>query len=167
MKRCEALALQEGDLVDVRAPNWQGGRVYGCKVLIVSSKGGIYISGARWVQYHPAVALGRRGELTERERASQLWEIERFQTYREQMRQKERKQRLRNLRPQELYQFAWDQLEDTLTLEDLQARALAQGLGADAATWKRIGRVLLSSKGWKRSDSVIVMPGAAASYAPF
>ena len=36
MKRSESLALQEGDLVDVHAPDWQGGWDRDCKVLVVS-----------------------------------------------------------------------------------------------------------------------------------
>ncbi len=63
MKRCEALALQEGDLLDVRAPEFRGGHHYGCKVLIVSSRGSIYIADryepSRWVQYHFATLLSR------------------------------------------------------------------------------------------------------------
>ena len=66
MKRCEDLALQEGDLVDVSAPDWQGGRAYDCKVLVVSSKGGVLVARgtwepSRWVQFHHVMATGRRG----------------------------------------------------------------------------------------------------------
>jgi hypothetical protein len=72
MKRCEALALQEGDLLDVRAPEFRGGHHYGCKVLIVSSRGSIYIADryepSRWVQYHFATLRGQR-EALDRERA--------------------------------------------------------------------------------------------------
>ena len=102
MKRSEALALQEGDLVDVRAPDWRGRhRVIVCKVLIVSSKGGVYVTesslvaGGRWVQFHHVVALGQREGLTEGERTSQRYEVERFRARRERLRQKA----LRKLRP--------------------------------------------------------------------
>jgi hypothetical protein len=44
MKKCDALRLQAGDLVDVLAAGWRSERSYGRKVLIVSSKGGIYIA---------------------------------------------------------------------------------------------------------------------------
>ncbi len=180
MKRCEALALREGDLVDVRAPRWQGGRAYGCKVLVVSSRGGVYITGgqncwgerARWVQYHHVVALGEHEELTEKERAIQFWELERFQAYRERTRQKASKYYLRNRTPQELYNFLWNELEDGegCALEALQAKARARGLQADAATWQRVGRVLGYSaenpQFWRmplqRAGSVIVMPGKAS-----
>lgn|SRR5262245_43230081 len=153
MRLCEALGLQEGDLVDVRAPDWQGGRAYDCTVLIVSSRGGVFVAGgwgnlARWVQYHHVVALGRREELSETEHARQQREVERYQSVREQGRQKARKQYLRNRTPQELYDFVWDELEDGegCELETLQAKARARGLQADAVTWRRIGRVLGYSK---------------------
>ena len=142
MKRCEALTLQEeGDLVDVKAPDWQGGRGYRCKVLVVSSRGGVFVTGGswanqwgdlgRWTQYHHVVALGRREELTETERARQRREVERYQLVREQSRQKARKNYLRNRIPQELYNFVWDELEDAegRALEALQAKARARLTG--------------------------------------
>jgi hypothetical protein len=170
MKRSEALALQEGDLVDVSAPGWQGGRAYGRKVLIVSSKGGVFVTrsiweaGGRWVQFHHVVALGQREELTEKERANQIYEVERFQARRERLRQKT----LRKRTPQALYAFVWDELEggEGRSLEVLQAKAGTRGLQADTTTWDRIGRILGCSRDpqvWrmplgKRNTSVLVMP---------
>jgi hypothetical protein len=90
MKLIETLSLQEGDLVDVHTPAWQGGDRFG-KVLLVSSKGGIYVGkewchppggpyvSSRWAQYHHVKPLGRREPLTEKERAVQLTEIEKVQ----------------------------------------------------------------------------------------
>ena len=170
MKRSEALALQEGDLVDVRAPDWQGGSGYRCKVLIVSSKGGVYVTesslvaGGRWVQFHHVVALGQREGLTEGERTSQRYEVERFQARRERLRQKA----LRKLRPQALYAFVWDELEGSegCSLEALQAKAGVRSLQADATTWRRIGQILGCSKDpqvWRMppgrlNTSVLMMP---------
>lgn len=173
MKRFEALALQEGDLVDMRAPGWQGGWAYSCKVLVVSSKGGIFVVGnfrgtGGWAKFHHVVATGRRSGLTEQERAVQHREVERFQSYREELRRKTREGYLRKRAPQALYDFVWDELENSegCALEVLQAKARARGLEADATTWRRIGRVLGCSKDpqfWRtplgRMDSsVIVMP---------
>ena len=179
MKLSEALLLQEGDLVDVRSPGWQGGRACWCKVLVVSSKGGVYVrepsAHGRWVQYHHVVALARHEELTETERAHQRYEVERFQANRERLRQKERQwwlRYVRQLRPQKLYQFVWDELEDgeARALEALQATANARGLQADATTWRRIGRVLGCNKDshfWRLPSqddgSVVVMPISASS----
>ena len=164
--------MQEGDLVDVRAPDWQGGRAYRCKVLIVSSRGGIYVvtgERGRWARYHHVVALGVREGLTEEEHARQLYEVDRFTARREWGRQKAREHYLRNRTPQELYNFVWDELEDGegCELEALQAKAKARGLQADATTWRRVGRVLGydgNPRFWKmpaqRADSVIVMPSS-------
>jgi hypothetical protein len=172
MKLKEALNLREGDLVDVGLPNFQEGGVrmhYGCKVLIISSKGGIYVSErdwrAFWTRYHYARLLGWCEALTERERELQVGEIERFEGYRVELRGKERERRLRNLRPQELYCFLHGVLEggESYALEELQARARASGLEADAVTWRRVWRVV---SGWRFSNrelSKIVMPASAVS----
>jgi hypothetical protein len=182
MKRCEDLALQEGDLVDVSAPDWQGGRAYDCKVLVVSSKGGVLVArgtweaGGRWVQYRHVVALGRREELTEKERDSQRYEVERFQSDCERRQRKAKERYLRRRSPQALYHFVWDELGDSegCALEALQAKAKARGLEADAVTWRRIGRVLGCGKDpqfWrtplgKPNISVIVEPRRLPAASP-
>jgi hypothetical protein len=133
-------------------------------MLVVSSKGGVFVTGdmwgaARWVQYHHVVALGQREELTEKERARQRREVERFQAKRKQWRQK----------AGELYNFVWDELEDGegCMLETLQTKARARGLRASAKTWWRIGQVLGydgKAQFWKMprrlARSTIVMPSA-------
>ena len=84
MKKCDALKLWEGDLIDLDIPSVLGGcdRFYAAKVLIVTSHGGIYFKPsngelARWTWCRWVKFLGRREELTDRECAAQLWEIER------------------------------------------------------------------------------------------
>jgi hypothetical protein len=175
MKRSAALALQEGDLVDITAPDWQGGRNYDCKVLVVSSRGGVYVTGGmwdlpmdrwgnagRWMQYHHVTATGRREELTDKERTWQHIEVERFRAARERDQQKDRELISRN----KLYDFIWNELEgcDGCSLDELQAKAKLRGLRPRATTWQRAGRVLGVAgdpQFWKISPSgasTIVMP---------
>src|SRR5262249_60530487 len=113
MKLTEALKLREGDLVEVRIPDYQAGGIkdcIDCKVLIVSSRGAVYAIrgrhfllgwGPRWVPYRQVRLLGGCEALTEQERVLQVAEIGRFEGYRAERRRKEGERRLRGLRPQE------------------------------------------------------------------
>jgi hypothetical protein len=172
MKRMDALKLQEGDLVDISSSRWQGISEYRAKVLIVTSRGGVFIATGtwelpRWVKYSRVIPCNEHEDLTERERLYQLSEVVRFNEYRAKVLPKYRNRRLRNLKPQALYRYVLSLLEnhESHPLVELQAKARAYGLEADDKVWHRIGRVLIGREvdhaGWKlpgKPDSVIVMP---------
>ena len=154
MKKCDALKLQEGDLVNVKASLYGGDLVSSAKVLIVTARGGVYLSRCSkwecsfWTQYNFVKPLGKREELTETERKTQLYEVERFKEYHQMIGQKNHDRwirRLNKLKPKELYIFVWDKLYDgkSHSFEELKAQAKDHGLEAEDIVWERIGRALV------------------------
>ena len=90
MKQSDALKLRDGDLIDLNIPLLSGGcqMFRAAKVLIVTSHGGIFFAPpsrrvlSQWTWCRWAKALGRREELTDRERLLQLSVTARFNAYR-------------------------------------------------------------------------------------
>lgn len=170
MKLVDALKLQAGDLIDLNIPIGRHHGAYTAKVLVVTSHGGIFFVPSSkfrswgWTQYRWAKSLGRREELTDQERLLQISVTAGCNAYRIGKWEKERKQLLRNRRPDELYRFVLMTLEDgePHALEELQELARGRGMEADAVTWARIKRVLgcEASENWQLAPprSVIVMP---------